>query len=51
MNHLPDTLLDISAARGTSARVSRWSPRGRRRGALVAAILTAAGLALAHETA
>ena len=39
MTHLPDTLLDIPAA------------RGRRRGALVAAILTAAGLALSHETA
>jgi ABC-type transport system substrate-binding protein len=51
MSHLPNTLLDIPAPRGTSAPGSRWSPRGRRLGALVAAILTAAAVALSHETA
>ena len=52
MIHRPDTLLDIPAPHRASAPMNQWSPRGRRhRGALVAAILTAAGLTLSHETA
>ena len=51
MTHLPDTLVDIPAARRTSALMSRSRRERRRRGALVAAILTAVGLALSHETA
>jgi ABC-type transport system substrate-binding protein len=51
MSHLPDTLVDNPAPRGTSELASRRSPHGRHRGALIAAILIAASLALSHETA
>ena len=50
MTHPPDTLVDIPTARRTSALMSR-PRRERRRGALLAAILTAGSLALSHETA